>query len=198
MILACIGRSILTRAFAVGSLLLPVVLQAQTASARFPLSTATVARALQNAGVAVEESAVTLPLKIATSSANPNLVLSGAEALPSARLRVRLACNDPRDCLPFFAMVQCADENAAKCAASTHLSSSFGPNLPIRIADTPALRPGDHAMLLLEDKQMQISLPVLSIDGGRLGSTVRVSSMDHKNTYLATIVSAQVVRGTLP
>ena len=53
-------------------------------------------------------------------------------------------------------------------------------------------------MLLLEDKQMQISLPVLSIDGGRLGSTVRVSSMDHKNTYLATIVSAQVVRGTLP
>ena len=76
--------------------------------------------------------------------------------------------------------------------------SSFEPVLPIRTVKTAALRPGEHAVLLLEDKQMQITLPVLSIDGGALGSTVRVSSLDRKKVFVATVVAMQVVRGALP
>ena len=179
------------------SLLSPIYVQAQAAAVRVPLSKAAVAQTLQSAGIPVQEKQITLPFEVATESAKPTLLVSGLEALASARLRVRLACGDPHDCLPFFAIVQCADDSAAKIAASTHIGSSSEPTLPIKTS-APALRPGDHAMLLLEDSQMQISLPVLSIDGGKLGSTVRVSSLDRKQTYVATVVDAQVVRGTLP
>ena len=198
MTLAHIVRSRLITALAGGGLFVPYFVQAQTAAMRFPLPAATVAQALQGAGIAVDPPQITLPFAVATSSARPLLLVSSVEALPMARLRVRLACGDTRDCLPFFATVQCADDDAAKSAATTHMSSSSGPTLPIKTMEKPALRPGDHAMLLLEDKQMQISLPVLSIDGGKLGSMVRVSSLDRKQTYVATIVGTQVVRGTLP
>ena len=139
-----------------------------------------------------------MPFEIATASASPKLVVGSAEALPSGRLRVRIACSDPHDCLPFFATVQYANDTASKVAESSYVGSSFKPVLPIRTVETAALRPGEHAVLLLEDKQMQITLPVLSIDGGALGSTVRVSSLDRKKVYVATVVAMQVVRGALP
>lgn len=187
----------LTRALATGGLL-PLFSSAQTASVRVPLSMATVVQALHSAGVEANESQIKLPFRVETSSADPILVVTGAEVLPEARLRVRLACSEPHDCLPFFATLQCSDDNAAETDQLSLSRSSFIPRQPIRNAVIPALRAGDHAMLLLEDKQMEITLPVLSIDSGKVGSTVRVSSLDRKRTFLATIVSAQVVRGTLP
>ena len=198
MVLTHTFRSRRFIALTAGGLLLPLLSAAQTPAVRVPLSMATVVQALQVAGVEATESQIKLPLHVETSSASAILLITGAEVLPEARLRVRLACSNPHDCLPFFVMLQCSDENAANLAESFLSRSSFLPGLPIRAVDLPALRPGDHAMLLLEDKQMQITFPVLFIDAGKVGSTVRVSSLDHKNTYLATIINAQVVRGTLP
>ena len=45
---------------------------------------------------------------------------------------------------------------------------------------------------------MRISVPVISIDSGGIGKDVRVSSLDRKITYQATVVNAQVVQGSLP
>ncbi len=192
--------SIRARAFSLlaASVLLLQAARPQAPPERLPLTTGAVAQALKDAGITARESQILLPLEIATISARPTMVVSSAEALPSGRLRVRLVCSDTHDCLPFFAIVQYGDDTGAKLAASFYVGSSLKPVLPIRTVETAALRPGEHAVLLLEDKQMQITLPVLLMDGGALGSTVRVSSLDRKRVYVATIVAMQVVRGALP
>lgn len=199
MVSTYLYRHRLTRTLAAGSLLLPIFLQAQTTPVRVPLTMATIAQTLRSAGVEANESQIRLPLEIRiAASARSTLLVTGAEVLGGAQLRVRLACGDPHDCLPFFATLQCTDESAARIAASSFSSSSLVAGLPIRTVDTSILRPGDHAMLLLEDRQMQITFPVFFIDSGKVGSTVRVSTLDRKKTFLATIVDPQTVRGTLP
>ena len=60
------------------------------------------------------------------------------------------------------------------------------------------VRPGDHAVLLLEDSHMRITLPVIAIDSGRVGGEVRVSSLDRKTTFRAIVLESGAVRGDLP
>lgn len=170
---------------------------AQASLGRFPLTSMTVTTALGAAGLNVTPSQIALPLQLTTESANPILHVTGAELVSTSRLRIRLACDSSRDCLPFFALVDIKSTNPGlRFISSMHSSST--PDLPIRTGTASAIQAGQHAMLLMEDDHMQISVPIISIDSGAIGKEVRVSSLDRKITYQATVISGQVVRGILP
>ena len=170
---------------------------AETASARVPLTTASVSVALQGIGFNVCPAQIELPLQLTTESATPDLHVVSAELVNSNHLRVRLTCENSRNCLPFFALVK-LDPNHLNLSLIAASTSGFPPAPQVKAEETNALRAGQHATLFMEDEHMRISFPVISIDSGAIGKDVRVSSLDRKLTYQAKVVSAQVVRGNLP
>ncbi len=169
---------------------------AQTAEERFPLTGANVMIALQAIGLAVPPADIRLPLSLTATSGSPALRVTSADVLPDGIMRVRLSC--PRgECLPFFATVASHAKNSTLTEVAG-TGSSFRPVEPIERVSRPALRAGDHATLVMEDDHMRISLSVVSIDSGTVGSEVRVSSPDHKKTFRATVLSSQLVKGDMP
>ena len=123
--------------------------------------------------------------------------MTTAELLPDSRLRVRLACAQASECQPFLATVTVPTKTGALENISA-LRSSFPSHVPIGTVHSLGLRAGQRAILLMEDEHMRIALPVISIDSGAVGSEVRVSSVDRKQLFRGTVLSAQTVRGSLP
>ncbi len=168
----------------------------QSSPPAFPLTNVAIAHALQTAGLDVSETQIQGPGQLFTTAASPVLDLDGAQAVDRHRLRVRLSCKTPHECLPFFVTVS-LDSTTSAAVALASLRSSSHPDLPIRTSG-PLLRAGDHVLLLMEDNHMQIAIPVVSIDTGTAGAEVRVTSLDHKKMFRGKVVGSGMVEGDIP
>ena len=91
-------------------------------------------------------------------------------------------------------------------------SASNHPDHPIHeasrtLADDPADRSphalgsdvhaGSHATLLIDGQRLHIKLPVICLENGVAGHSIRVTALDHKQTYVAEVVDATLLKGTL-
>jgi flagella basal body P-ring formation protein FlgA len=56
---------------------------------------------------------------------------------------------------------------------------------------------GSRATLLLEGDHVHIQVPVVCLQNGAVGQTIRVASPDHKQTYVAQVTGNNVLRGRL-
>ena len=170
---------------------------AQVGRARVPLTSVTVASAIEKAGVHVTPEQIDMPASVTADQDGPSLFASSAQLLNDGRIRLRMSCREAQSCLPFFATLR-MDNQAAALSALDILSSSSQAKLPMKKAKSNPSRPGEHATLLMTDRQMQIAVPVVFLDSGEVGREVRVSSLDHKKIFQAIVISDGVVRGQLP
>ncbi len=170
---------------------------AQAGRVRVPLTPVTVAAAIEKAGVHVTPEQIDMPASVTADQDDPSLLANSAQLLNDGRIRLRMSCREAKACLPFFATLR-MDNKAAALPALDILISSFQANLPMKKARSNLSRPGEHATLLMADRQMQIALPVLFLDSGEVGREVRVSSLDHKKVFQAIVIGDGVVRGQLP
>ena len=170
---------------------------AQAETTRFPITATQISQVLLPAALALTPGDIELPLPLSTAVDSPHLAIRGADPLGETHLRLRINCTVPGECLPFFVVLNLHDKKHAS-AAQDLLNSSFSPALPISPASTPVVRAGERAVLLLEDHHMQITLPVITIDTGKLGTEVRVTSLDRKQTYRGFVIETGVIRGALP
>ena len=171
--------------------------RARAETARFPITARQISQMLLPTAVSLDPADVELPLPLSTAVSSPHLAIRGADLVGETHLRLRIYCTVPGECLPFFVILNFHDKQHAASAQDV-FNSSFSPVLPINPAGTPVVHAGERAVLLLEDHHMQITLPVITIDTGKLGTEVRVASLDRKQTYRGFVVEAGVVRGALP
>jgi len=164
---------------------------------RFVLTPAQVAHALQETGRNIDAGQVTLPARVVASVPSPALDIVAIQPAvqsrliphPTARALVRLACRQPGDCLPFYALVR-GLEPAAVTSASK----------PSRVAVNPqraqfTMPAGTRATLVMDDNRSHIEVSVISLQNGMAGHWIRVASRDHKQIYYAEIVNANLLRG---
>jgi hypothetical protein len=132
-------------------------------------------------------------------------ILSGAASLrESARvrmvkmtqaspgtIRVKLRCQDNRECLPFYVLVHGVEGLEAR-ALGLGVMPAVLPRPPQNV-----VRGGDHAILILETSDSRLSFPVICLQNGARGQTVRVTSTDHARFYEAEVVAAGLLRGNL-
>ncbi len=59
------------------------------------------------------------------------------------------------------------------------------------------LRAGSRAKLILEGERLHIELAVVCLEGGDPGRTIRVTGLDHRQTYTAEIIDGSLLKGTL-
>jgi hypothetical protein len=178
----------------------PVSLQAQSQD-RFVLNAAQVARALSESGIQTTGEQVSLLTRVVATEPSPKLDILSVEKLGngplaehSVRARVKLACHLPGKCLPFYAMMS-SPQTVAGPRTVASSSSAFG-NPLVNANSEVTMKAGTHATLLMDDQRAHIQVAVISLENGMVGHRIRVATPDHKQTYVAEVVNARLLRGS--
>ena len=179
----------------------------------------------------LESAEVKLTAQIVATIAEPMLELKGVEPWGVAGARVRIACVEHEQCLPFYVAIHWADAAIARIALSSggtrnpeygstgvhrvHEASSSSdrptqksdrvaaPPVQPRIGaaaakvEEPSVHLGTHATLLIDGQKLHIKLPVICLEKGVPGRMIRVTALDHKQTYLAEVVDSTLLKGSL-
>jgi hypothetical protein len=186
-----------------------------------------VVAALDAAEVPLESAEVKLLAQNIASTAEPRLEVRGLEAVGAQGARVRMGCEAHEQCLPFYVGVTWADARIAKAALRSEFLPGSSPSSPdrsapaargsgentqmaakvaslakgnehgVREAQGPDVHPGSHATLLIDGQRLHIKLPVVCLEKGSPGHTIRVTSLDHKQTYLAEVIDSTLLKATL-
>jgi hypothetical protein len=178
----------------------PVSLQAQSQD-RFVLNAAQVARALSESGIQTTGEQVSLLTRVVATEPSPKLDILSVEKLGngplaehSVRARVKLACHLPGKCLPFYAMMSSPQTAAGPAIVASSASAFIDPRLNANTEVT--MKAGTHATLLMDDQRAHIQVTVISLENGMVGHRIRVATPDHKQTYVAEVVNARLLRGS--
>lgn len=174
---------------------------ALAASVGYAISTEQVASAVSKIGVRVEPSQVTLLIDVSTASPNAALQVRSVERLGSDRFITRLECINSDDCRPFMASVQVNSDEAARLAVASNRLSILKDSSP-ESSSQPRTKPmvirgGSHAMLQLDGGHVHIRIPVICLQSGSEGQTIRASSPDHRQIYAAKVVGDGLLQGRL-
>lgn len=106
-------------------------------------------------------------------------------------LKVELRCQDNHECLPFYVLVHGLDR--------VNLVLPEKRVQPVTVAKVQQnlIRGGDRATLILESRDSRISMPVICLQSGVRGQTIRVASTDRRQVFDAEIVATGVLKGNL-
>jgi hypothetical protein len=108
------------------------------------------------------------------------------------RMRVRLDCAKREDCLPFYVAIHWSEGGVAALPAL-----GTPPVHPRAEPTSYVVRAGASVVLMLDGDHIHIRIPVVCLENGAAGQTIRVSSKDHRLTYTAQVVDGNVLKGSL-
>jgi Chaperone for flagella basal body P-ring formation len=170
-----------------------VFLNARAESGRVFITAKQIASAIDAAGIHVSSDQITLLANVVSAKGNPILKLRSVQRWGEQRVMARLECVDPGDCLPFVVAIRIdpAGIDQGAIALSPILQPAASRAAPSLI------RAGSRLTLLLEGKHVRIRLPVISLENGAIGQSIRVKSVDRPTSYEAQVVSSSILRGTL-
>ncbi|GAC1656440.1 MAG: hypothetical protein NVS9B15_17600 [Acidobacteriaceae bacterium] len=174
-------------------------------AARGPIDAPMVARALAELGLRLDPAQVHFPALLTSASATPRLIAYHAERSKDEHVRVQMKCAKPGDCLAFTVSLD-VDGNAAEelmqVVANRHTENPrpvSGASDQARSSDVrsgaPMVQPGQQLTMWLEEGRMHIHLPVIALDRGFQGSTLRVCTSDRRNTFHAVVLDSSTVKG---
>jgi hypothetical protein len=182
---------------AVASLLAAMDLSAAAASGHVSITADQVAAAISASAMAVSPEQVTLLTEVVSKTNAPALKVQSIEPWGSHRIKVRIACADQEECLPFYVAVHFAEDNGAKPV--TRISSETSSlNSPAgQSPQTDVVRAGSRAILLIDNGHVHVRLNVVCLENGAAGQRIRVECKDPKQTFIAKVISGGVMRGSL-
>lgn len=171
------------------------------AQGRFPLTAHMVAQTLRGNGIQTADEQVTLLARVVASKPLPVLDILSVEPLgdPSwgkrrdASVLVKLACHEPGACLPFYSIVSRPGATLESMPSARGVSPAAGYSA-LKSQNRIIMRPGTHAMLVMDDARMHVQVEVISLESGIAGHKIRVESPDHKKIYVAEVVSANLLK----
>ena len=170
---------------------------------RYPISGADIAKALSAVGVSVEASQVRVSSYMSAAIDSPKLEIVTAKPMGYNQVRLELHCATTAECLPFFATVDVknADLISAKLQSKSVVATSTGHQAAGQIgaglSSQARLRVGSHAVLTIRDGHLDIHLQVVVMDTGAIGQEVRVSTLDRKKVFHATVTGEATVTGVM-
>lgn len=179
--------------------MIAMALPAAAATGREAITPEQIAVAISGAGLTVSAQQVTLLTEVVARTNSPVLRVQSMEPLSDHRMMVRLNCSNVAECVPFYVTIRTSDEGPAQPTSVAPVE--FQP--PARLtpskteASSPVLRSGASATLLLEGDHMSIQLPVVCLESGAIGQTIRVASKDRRQTYTARVFDGGTLRGKL-
>jgi hypothetical protein len=170
---------------------------------RFSLTARQVVQTLSDKGMKVTDEQVSLLARVVATEPNPQLDILqvepigdlGSEKDSGTQSWFRVACHQPGTCVPFYVAVSWPQDTTVRAAGA--LSASPG----VRRAELKpivaiTMHVGTHATLVMDDNRSHIQIAVISLENGVAGHEIRVASPDHKQVYVAEVVSAHLLKGS--
>jgi len=178
-------------------LLAVAALPAAAATTRDVVTTEQIAAAMNRAGMKVSAEQVVLLTDVVATTSAPALKVESMERWGDHRMRVRMDCDKREECLPFFVAVNLNQTETAQTGSAAPVQP-----LPVNVAVRTdfngfIVRAGTSAILLIEGGHVHIQLPVICLENGASGQLIRVTSKDHKQTYVARVGEGAVLRAKL-
>lgn len=161
---------------------------------RTAISESAVREAIAAQQVPLRGASLSMPF-ITARSRSPQLVVSSFTRLDRTHTAVRLMCRESFDCLPFYAYLSWRGGDAPLISAGAP-DRDQSP-APARRAEPPTMRVGANATLILEGTEIEVSIPIVCLQPGRVGDVIRVASVNHDRVFLARVVSSTILKGTL-
>ena len=155
------------------------------------LSSQLVARVVSQNAMQVSPSQVRFLSAVTSRHENPDLDLVSIGPWGQHTMKARLVCHDRSECLPFYVAVQVDGSVFREEWAKTV------PLEPPAKREPPIIRAGAEATLVLRGEGLQITIPVICLENGEIGRSIRVTTRDRKQIYKAEIVSAILLRGRI-
>jgi hypothetical protein len=165
------------------------------AAGPYPISAGQVAAEISRIGMPVRPGKITMLAEVTATTQNPVLKVRSIQPQGKGEVLVRLECEGAGECLPFFVRVQTTSGSALTDRVNIPNRMAVSSRNPS--AQAPLLKSGAAATLLLEGAHVHITIPVISLQNGVPGQTIRVTSADHRRTYSAQVVNANLLRGQL-
>jgi hypothetical protein len=162
----------------------------QADSAR-SISTQRVADAMAAAGIVVNLDQIELLSGISGTRENASVRVVSVADQAGGSLKVKLRCEDNQECLPFYVLVHGLD--------AVNAGPTITRAVPVVKASSPqnVIRGGDRATLILESPDSRMSLPVICLQSGVRGQTIRVASPDHRQLFNAEVIAPGILKGSL-
>jgi hypothetical protein len=181
---------------------LPGWVQAQSQmQGRFQISMHQVAQTLTANGVQTLDEQVQLLAKVVATEPSPVLEVVSVEPLGDrspgknreSRSLVKMGCRLPGTCLPFYSIVSRPEAPIDGPSGARGFSSATG-NTALKANTGIVMRVGAHATLVMDDARSHVEVAVVSLENGVAGHRIRVASPDHKQVYVAEVVSANLLK----
>ncbi len=184
------GRRAILTSLVFATLALPAL----AAPARYPVSAGTVASVIQGMGLAVRPEQVELLSNVVASTPTPKLRVQSMQTWGDHRMMVRLECESPEECVPFFVGIAVNGQDQERLSASAAEIPQLARKSPFK---SYAVRAGSQATLLLDGDHVHIRIPVICLENGAAGQTVRVTGRDRKQVYTAEVIDGSLLKGRL-
>jgi hypothetical protein len=147
--------------------------------------------ALALAGVMVAPDQIEFLSGIRSAKESASIQVVSTSNSSAGMVKVKLRCQDNHECLPFYVLVHSLDKlNVGSARLKT--VSAAETDVPQNI-----IRGGEHATLILESPDSRMSLPVICLQSGNVGQTIRVASPDHRQLFDAVVVAPGMLKGSL-
>ena len=184
--------------FVFGILVSALALPALAASGRYAITSDSIASAIAGMGMQVSPAQVTMLTDAVASTPAPHLSVISmqrwpGDRVPGGRMMVRLQCQNPGECVPFFVAVHLSGTSRSQ----TDFSELPVPAARPRTSQQFAVHAGASATLLLDGDHVHIRVAVTCLQNGASGQTVRAAGPDHLQMYTAQVVGDGLLRGRL-
>jgi hypothetical protein len=172
-----------------------MTLPAGAASRRVSITAEQVAQAINGTGMKVSADQVVLLSDVVATSSAPRLKVESMQRWGDRQMKFRLDCVKAEECLPFFVAVRWSQAQPIPPVFADTSSTAMNP--AESGSNSFIVRTGSTAVLLLEGDHIHIQLPVVCLENGAIGQTIRVASPDHRQNYRAEVGHDAVLRGKL-
>ncbi len=166
----------------------------QQAGARFPISSERVAEAIAAAGVPVRAAQVRFLAQVNALGQDSGLEVINMAKWSGDTWKAELRCSDQRACLPFYVLVQAETAGAFDGLPTLQGRPFARRNVPLFPRRQILMRNGDLATLVFENPSIRITMPVICLESGNRGQTIRVESTDHKRFFKGEIVKPGLLK----
>lgn len=167
------------------------------AGARYAISANRVAEALVASGVPVTTEHVRLLSAVSARDRDPSLRVIKVMKWSDNSFKAELRCRDQGACLPFYVLLT-GNHEADTLNPAAHGGSERQGLADFLAPGKPALlRDGDPATLIFENSALRITLPVICLQSGNRGETIRVTSKDRKRFFKAQIIAPGLLKAAL-
>ena len=193
--------------------------QVQDGRPRYPVTATHIMGAMQARQLPTQGAQIMIAAPITASIEDPQLDIQSVALVSPREIRLRMSCRDHAQCLSFFALasypqVVSADMLPAKISSLSETpkpdsNSQHAANA--KVAQTtaqapeaaigapqvdPTVRIGSAAMLQIDGDRIHIFVQVICLENGSAGDKIRVTTRDHKQSYVAQIVTPTLLKGS--